>query len=84
MLTKLTLTVDKEVIDRAKKYARSRNKSISRMVEEYLETISDESERTEFGKSITSPITDSIVGMFKDTGEEYKKLLEDALMEKFV
>ena len=44
MLTKLTLTIDEKVIDRAKKYALNKNKSISRMVEEYLDSVSDNSE----------------------------------------
>ena len=83
MLTKLTLTIDEKVISRAKKYALNKNKSISRMVEEYLDVISDNTDQIIFGKNISSPITDSIVGMFKDNGDDYTKLLEDALMEKF-
>ena len=39
MTTKLTLTVEKEVIDRAKIYAKSSGRSLSEMVENYLNSI---------------------------------------------
>ena len=40
MITKLTLTIYKSVIEKAKKYAQGKNKSVSRIVEEYLRNIS--------------------------------------------
>ena len=36
---KLTLSVDERIVSRAKKYAKQRGLSISRMVETYLETV---------------------------------------------
>ena len=36
MTTKLTLTIDKAIIKKAKSFARDKNKSVSRIVEEYL------------------------------------------------
>lgn len=40
MKSRLSLTVDPEVTHRAKRYARSRNKSLSALVEELLEKVS--------------------------------------------
>lgn len=39
MTTKLTLSLDDQVISRAKKIARQRGKSLSKMVEEYFRSI---------------------------------------------
>ena len=36
MRTKLTLTIDKQVVDKAKLYAKKKNRSVSKLVEEYL------------------------------------------------
>lgn len=40
MVTKLTLTLEKEIIDRAKQYARSTGRSLSDLIENYLDSIS--------------------------------------------
>jgi hypothetical protein len=39
-MTKLTLSVDEDVVQRAKRYAARRGTSVSRLVERYLELIS--------------------------------------------
>ncbi|HTL82000.1 MAG TPA: DUF6364 family protein [Bacteroidia bacterium] len=39
MDTKLTLKLDNKVISKAKKYARSKNMSLSKMIEKYLEQL---------------------------------------------
>ena len=82
MLTKLTLTIDDGVVTRAKKYAQNRNRSVSRIVEEFLDLLSDETVDIDQQKKLESPLTDSLVGMFKDSGKPYKVMLEEALMEK--
>jgi hypothetical protein len=82
MLTKLTLTIDQSIIEKAKRFAHEKNKSVSRIVEEYLRTISTGNDRFSYSDKIESPITDSLVGMFKDNGKDYRILLEDALAEK--
>lgn len=43
MNTKLTLSIDKEVIARAKLYAQSTQRSLSEIVQSYLEQITDQS-----------------------------------------
>lgn len=42
MSTKLTLTIDKAVIERAKNYAKHSKRSLSELIESYLESITDE------------------------------------------
>ena len=39
MDAKLTLKLDKDVIDRAKEYASSQNRSLSRLIESYLKSL---------------------------------------------
>lgn len=46
MTTKLTLSVDKVVIEKAKRYAQSQNKSLSEIVEHYLEYLTEEQEHS--------------------------------------
>ena len=84
MLAKLTLTIDDEVISRAKIYAQRQQRSVSKIVEEYLKNISDIN-RTEISTFRLDPIiTNRITGMFKEnySGESYKEILSAALMEK--
>lgn len=84
MTSKLTLSINKEVIEQAKKYSRKKNKSISAMVEEFLKTVSSNNESIEKDFLPESKLTDSITGIFASEykGEEYGSLLEEALMEK--
>jgi len=82
MTRKLTLTIDPAVIRQAKAYARGKNTSVSRIVEEYLSAISSGGTERAFSLNIESPITDSLVGMFRDPGKEYGAILEEALTEK--
>jgi len=42
MTTKLTLTVEKDVIKKAKSYARHTGRSLSELIESYLETLTEE------------------------------------------
>ena len=83
MLTKLTLTIDRTTVEKAKKYAREKNKSVSRIVEEYLRNLSEGKQDFIPTNEIISPITDSLVGMFTDSGKDYKEMIEEARMERF-
>ncbi|MEL3906079.1 MAG: DUF6364 family protein [Treponema sp.] len=40
LLTKLTLTIDKDIVESVKRYAKKENRSISKLVSDYLENIS--------------------------------------------
>lgn len=76
MSTKLTLTVDKSVIERAKAYAKHTGRSLSELVESYLETIIQEDKEEQL-----SPKLKKIVGAVKlpknfDEKKELRAYLE--------
>ena len=52
MTTKLTLTVEKSVIEKAKKYAKGTQRSLSEMVQKYLESLVEESDNSELSPKI--------------------------------
>jgi hypothetical protein len=60
MTTKLTLTIEKLIIGRAKSYAKGTGRSLSELIENYLETITQES-----GEEGLSPKLNKIVGSVK-------------------
>jgi predicted RNA-binding protein Jag len=82
VLTKLTLTIEQTVIENAKKYAQHKNKSISRMVEEYLRHVTESS--SDIKNQNTPPTTRKIAGMFAKEYQDqpYQELLEAAILEK--
>ena len=84
MLAKLTLTIDRSVIEQAKEYAQKKNRSVSRIVEEYLKTIATDHTTAASFSALKSPITDSISGMFYDNGKSYTDMLSEALQEKYL
>ena len=57
--TKLTLTIDPEVIERAKRYAKQHGRSLSELVELYLVSITD----TSLGTSEISSQLKSLIGV---------------------
>lgn len=60
MTTKLTLTIEKSVIERAKSYAKNTGRSLSELIENYLETITQENDDEKL-----SPKLKKIVGAVK-------------------
>ena len=60
MTTKLTLTIEKSIIVRAKSYAKHTGRSLSELIENYLETITQEG-----GEEKISPKLNKIVGSVK-------------------
>ena len=84
MLAKLTLTIDRSVIEQAKEYAQKKNRSVSRIVEDYLKNIATNHEMSTSFYKMKSPITDSISGMFYDNGKSYKDMFSEALQDKYL
>jgi len=81
MNSKLTLKLNKKTIENAKRYARKHNQSLSALVENYFNLIS---ERESAGEIDISPAVRELSGIIKldeklDPGKEYKK----HLMEKY-
>ncbi|MFO8042649.1 MAG: DUF6364 family protein [Alkalispirochaeta sp.] len=83
MLAKLTLTIDQEVVERAKRYAKRKHRSVSRIIEDYLRIISMEESLGPDVTSSSAVTTDRLTGMFRhgDTGQDYGDILEDALYQ---
>jgi len=59
MNTKLTLSINKSIIEKAKRYAKGNNQSLSQIIESYLEKVT--SNNMELG----DPELDSIRGIIK-------------------
>jgi len=79
MSSKLTLSIDKEIIAHAKRYAASQNRSLSDLIESYLKTITG-AERKE--EEITIRVK-SLQGSFKaPTDFDYKKILQEEIIKK--
>jgi len=80
MNTKLTLTIDKTVIEEAKAFAKEQGKSLSGIIENYLKTLPKEKKQTEI-----SPNVKKLVGVVKlSPNFDYKKELEEAIAEKYL
>ena len=72
-MAKLTLSVDKGVISRAKRYAQQRGVSVSEIVETYLAAVSEPPPRR---PEDAPPILRSVRGSLKKADlEEYKEYL---------
>ena len=82
MNTKLTLTIEHTIIEKAKKYANVKGRSLSDIVENYLKAITKED--TVESISLT-PIVKSLKGSFKAPKNiDYKKELSKRLTEKYL
>ena len=82
MITKLTLTIEKSVIQKAKKYAKEKERSLSDIIENYLKAITAD----EIDEEIEiTPLVKSLKGSFKAPKDfNYKEELTKALSEKYL
>lgn len=86
MNTKLTLTIQHTLIEKAKVYAKGQGRSLSDIVENYFKVIVKEEEEEEevFSKALT-PIANSLRGSFKAPADfDYKQELTKALAKKYI
>ncbi|MES2617711.1 MAG: DUF6364 family protein [Bacteroidota bacterium] len=80
MTTKLTLTVEKDVIELAKVYANKKGRSLSDLIENYLKTLVQKDNN----KNDLSPNVKKLLGAVKaPKGFDYKKELEKTLNKKY-
>ena len=79
MTTKLTLSINQEIVERAKRISRKRGKSISKMFEEYLSSLpeKDVAEETAVDK-----IKKIIKGKIINADADWKKVKEEQLINK--
>ena len=85
MNTKLTLSIDKTVIAKAKKYAKQNETSISELVENYLKLLSQDVKHNmvEEPREKYSPLN-KIAGIVKLPDDyDYKKELPKILWERY-
>lgn len=81
MNTKLTLKLDQEVIEKAKKYAADQKLSLSRIVEAYLQSLTGNEQIVEIE---ISPFVKSLAtGTKVPVDLDYKKEYPDHLNEKY-
>jgi hypothetical protein len=84
MNTKLTLTIEQSIIEKAKIYARKKERSLSDLIENYLKALTNEDSSTTKEEELT-PIVKSLKGTFKlPKNFDYKKELTDRLSEKYL
>lgn len=82
MKTKLTLTIEQDVIKTAKEYAQNRNRSLSDIIENYLKSLTKEDKDK---KTKLSPTIQSLKGFFKmPENSDYKEELRKSLEEKYL
>ncbi|MCF8379923.1 MAG: DUF6364 family protein [Bacteroidales bacterium] len=84
MDTKLTLKLDKYVIEKAKEYASSHKRSLSRLIESYLKSLIDKEESDLKNDIKISPFVKSMSsGVRIPVDFDYKKEYGDYLSEKY-
>ena len=82
MNTKLTLTIEKEVIDIAKEYAKEKGQSLSEMVENYFKFVAVNRPKMK-EKQLSSKVR-KLRGIIKtDESFDYKKILTEELSKKY-
>lgn len=82
MNTKLTLTIEQSVIEKAKLYAKKKGQSLSDIIENYLKVVAkdEEIENTQI-----TPTVKSLKGSFKAPENfDYKKELTERLTDKYL
>jgi len=82
MNTKLTLTIEQSVIEKAKRYAKDKERSLSSLIENYLKALTKENNPNEIE---LTPIVKSLKGSFTAPKDlDYKKELSNRLSEKYL
>ena len=79
MITKLTLTLNQQVIESAKAYAKRNGKSLSSIVESYFRSL----EQTDEKNQTLAPEVNRLLGSVKlSKNFDYKKELQEAMIKK--
>jgi len=79
MNTKLTLNLDKSIIDEAKTYAKKNQVSLSKLIENYLNSLVRTSHKQ---TTRISPLVESLTGVISSEVNE-RKSYRDYLSEKY-
>ena len=77
---KLTLSLDKSIIESAKDYAKSNNISLSKLIESYLTTLTKQKRNS----TEITPLVESLSGVINlDEDFDIKDAYTDYLIEKY-
>ncbi|WP_157565540.1 DUF6364 family protein [Mucilaginibacter arboris] len=80
MDTKLTLKLDTAIIERAKSYAKTKNMSLSKLIENHLDFLTDNKE-----KVAVTPFVKSLSGTIPlNSDYDYKESYKDHLSKKYM
>jgi hypothetical protein len=79
MNTKLTLNIDDNVIEDAKSYAKNNSISLSKLIENYLLSLTNKKSKT----TKVSPLVESLTGVVSLENADYKKEYSDYLSNKY-
>lgn len=79
MDSKLTLKLNISVIEQAKQYAKENNISLSRMIENYLQAITERENK----EIKISPLVESLTGVIQLDEKDYRKNYTDFLSQKY-
>ena len=80
MTAKLTLSINERIIEKAKRISRKRGKSISKMVEEYLDSITEKDEKKE---SAVDKARKIMKGKITASQLDWKKVKEERISKKY-
>jgi hypothetical protein len=75
MNTKLTLNIDKQIIEEAKHYAREHGVSLSKLIETYLNSVTRISQK----KGSVTPLVESLTGIIPndyDEKQDYRDFID--------
>ncbi len=83
-MSKLTISIEQEIIEKAKAYAQSQGRSLSNIIEEYLKSVTIGKPNPK--QKELSKIVEELKGSLKlpSDAKSYKELLEDGLIEKYI
>jgi hypothetical protein len=79
-MTKLTLSIEPSVVEKAKQMAEANNTSVSAMFSQFVESAATPRKQ----RSKIGPLTRKLSGAIElPSGKDYKELLADALADKY-
>jgi hypothetical protein len=82
MTTKLTLTIEEDVIKAAKKYAESNGRSLSDIVENYLKVLKTSEQKSVYKFSPKVKRLKGVISLPEDL--DYKKVMTEELVKKYL
>ncbi len=79
---KLTLSLDKAIIEKAKSYAKQNKTSLSKMIEVYFDSLTSDADDNDHIRA--TPLVESLCGVIKLPKDfDYKKSKAEYLLEKY-